>query len=73
MKKKTLALVLSAVMALGLTACGNNDATSSDAATSDKTWIIATDTSFKPFEYTDDAGNFGTLLSQHVRQVRQMV
>lgn len=25
---------------------------------SDKTWVIATDTVFKPFEYTDDKGNF---------------
>ena len=25
---------------------------------SDKTWVIATDTVFKPFEYTDDSGNF---------------
>ncbi len=30
----------------------------SAASESDKTWIIATDTSFKPFEYTDDSGNF---------------
>ncbi len=29
-----------------------------NASTSDKKWIIATDTSFKPFEYTDDSGNF---------------
>ncbi len=28
------------------------------ADTSDKTWIIATDTAFKPFEYTDESGNF---------------
>lgn len=28
------------------------------ADTSDKTWVIATDTAFKPFEYTDDSGNF---------------
>ena len=27
-------------------------------ATSGKKWIIATDTSFKPFEYTDDNGDF---------------
>ena len=30
-----------------------------EAATSgDKTWVIATDTVFKPFEYTDESGNF---------------
>ena len=28
------------------------------AAGSDKTWVIATDTAFKPFEYTDDNGDF---------------
>ena len=28
------------------------------AASSDKTWVIATDTVFKPFEYTDESGNF---------------
>ena len=27
-------------------------------AASDKTWVIATDTVFKPFEYTDASGNF---------------
>ena len=27
-------------------------------ATSDKTWVIVTDTAFKPFEYTNDAGEF---------------
>ncbi|MCR5777346.1 MAG: transporter substrate-binding domain-containing protein [Lachnospiraceae bacterium] len=29
-----------------------------DKAAGDKVWIIATDTSFKPFEYTDDKGQF---------------
>lgn len=46
----------------------SSDAASSEAATSeaagtetsgsDKTWVIATDTVFKPFEYTDASGNF---------------
>ena len=64
MKKKTLALLLAAAMVLGLTACGGaagadtapSAGASADkgAPASDKTWIIATDTSFKPFEYTDD-------------------
>ena len=34
------------------------DETTAAADTSDKTWVIATDTAFKPFEYTDDSGNF---------------
>ena len=29
-----------------------------DSTASDKTWVIATDTVFKPFEYTDASGNF---------------
>lgn len=29
-----------------------------DAATSDKTWVIAMDTVFRPFEYTDENGEF---------------
>ena len=28
------------------------------APAGDKVWIIATDTVFKPFEYTDENGNF---------------
>ena len=32
-------------------------ASDSDSA-SDKKWVVATDTVFKPFEYTDDDGNF---------------
>ncbi|MBM6901145.1 transporter substrate-binding domain-containing protein, partial [Gemmiger formicilis] len=58
-------------MALSLAACGSTPSTSSSAAESasseaasaetagsDKTWVIATDTVFKPFEYTDASGNF---------------
>ena len=29
-----------------------------ESTASDKTWVIATDTVFKPFEYTDASGNF---------------
>ena len=29
-----------------------------DSTAADKTWVIATDTVFKPFEYTDASGNF---------------
>ena len=32
--------------------------TAEAATSSDKTWVIATDTVFKPFEYTDESGNF---------------
>ncbi len=65
--KKALSLLMAATLALGLAACGgnsangdaNNDAAnSSDASGDGKTWVIASDTVFKPFEYTDASGNF---------------
>ena len=39
---------------------GSASATESaaDSTAADKTWVIATDTVFKPFEYTDASGNF---------------
>ena len=40
-------------------ASASEAASSSEAAsTSDKVWVIATDTVFKPFEYTDASGSF---------------
>ena len=72
--KKLFALGMAAMMALSLAACGgaaSSTAASSEAASSEvasseaaaaettgKTWVIATDTVFKPFEYTDASGNF---------------
>lgn len=71
--KKLLALGMAAMMALSLAACGGAASSSEATATaetataetataetagSDKTWVIATDTVFKPFEYTDASGNF---------------
>lgn len=64
--KKTLALLLCSVMAIGaLVGCGSNGGGSSEKSTQagneangDKVWIIATDTVFKPFEYTDENGDF---------------
>ncbi len=35
-----------------------DSAAAAPAASSDKTWVIATDTVFKPFEYTDENGAF---------------
>ncbi len=58
---------MAASLALGLAACGGNSSggdsnaanNSSDSASGDgKTWVIASDTVFKPFEYTDASGNF---------------
>ena len=49
--KRILALVLCTLMTVALLAgCGskkNND------TNTDKTWVVATDTTFRPFEYTD--------------------
>ncbi len=66
MKKTTKKIValLSAIAILGcvFAACSKpaddtNDTTDAAQANA-KTWIIATDTVFKPFEYTDAEGNF---------------
>lgn len=36
----------------------SSEAATAETSGSDKTWVIATDTVFKPFEYTDASGNF---------------
>lgn len=62
--KKVLSLLMAASLALGLAACGNNaadadqDANAGAGNQEGKTWVIASDTVFKPFEYTDESGNF---------------
>lgn len=65
--KKVLSLLMAATLALGLAACGGNTSGGDSNAASDssngasgdgKTWVIASDTVFKPFEYTDASGNF---------------
>ncbi|SOB97170.1 transporter substrate-binding domain-containing protein [Pseudobutyrivibrio ruminis] len=64
MKKKSLALLMAFATMFAMVGCGNASGQGAteqgaDAATSsDKKWVIATDTSFKPFEYTDDNGDF---------------
>ena len=66
--KKLFAFGMASVMALSLAACGGSassaasgaaDASSAAAAeATGKKWVVATDTVFKPFEYTDASGNF---------------
>ena len=63
--KKLFALSMAACMTLSLTACGGSKAeetTAAPAATaeaeSDKVWVIATDTVFRPFEFTNEKGEF---------------
>ena len=68
--KKMLATLMALGLALSLAACStssgssaaansnNSSATSDTASGSDKVWLVATDTVFVPFEYTDEQGNF---------------
>lgn len=74
MKKPLALLLCSAMVVGALVGCGSKkeetkaaettaettaeSGESKEAAGSDKKWIIATDTVFKPFEYTDESGNF---------------
>lgn len=58
--KKLLTLLLAGIMLLSLAACGAGESTTTDGekeSSGDK-YIIATDTAFAPFEYTDDNNNF---------------
>jgi len=61
--KKIFALTLCTVLIAGLslTGCGSKnkeETTKGSPSKSDKTWIIATDTVFKPFEYTNEKNEF---------------
>ncbi len=66
MKKKTLAIFMAVATMLTMVGCGNeskdtasaDNTTDSTADSGEKVWVIATDTVFKPFEYTDDNGDF---------------
>lgn len=60
MKKRVLAVLMLAAMTTGLLAgCGGSsesaEETSGDA---EKVWVVATDTVFKPFEYTNEENEF---------------
>ncbi len=60
--KKFIGLGLALAMSVMMVACGSsgtdNSAETSTEATSGKKWVIASDTVFKPFEYTDENGDF---------------
>ncbi|MDO5141937.1 MAG: transporter substrate-binding domain-containing protein [Eubacteriales bacterium] len=65
--KKALSMLMATALTLSLAACGNSsgggtdaksDAAQNDTAQDGKTWVIASDTVFKPFEFTDASGNF---------------
>ena len=55
--KKLLSLMLIAAMVLSLAACGSGSPAESTGG-GGKKYIIATDTTFAPFEFTDEDGNF---------------
>lgn len=55
LSKKLTAMAMVAVMALGVTACGGSEPAAEDGA---KTYIIATDTTFAPFEFQNEAGEY---------------
>ena len=68
--KKSLALLLCTILATGmLIGCGssesantetpaNTESSSAEETKADKTWVVATDTVFKPFEYTNENNEF---------------
>jgi polar amino acid transport system substrate-binding protein len=63
MKKFMKLAAVSAMLCTVLTGCGSSDSTAADStaestSTSGKHFVIATDTVFRPFEYTDADGNF---------------
>lgn len=55
--KRVSAVTMAFVMTMGLAACGSS-ATSEESGTTNKTYIIATDTTFAPFEFKNDAGEY---------------
>ena len=63
-RRTFLGIAGGAVSVLGLAACNSADSGATDDAsaasddTSDKTYIVATDTTFAPFEFTNEAGEF---------------
>ncbi|MGN0134865.1 MAG: transporter substrate-binding domain-containing protein [Anaerotignum sp.] len=57
--KKFAAMTLALTMAFSFAACGGSqEAPADDAAAEGKTYIIATDTTFAPFEFQNDAGEY---------------
>lgn len=56
--KKIITLLLTGALALSMTACGGNTATDNSTASTGSKYIIATDTAFPPFEFTDASGSF---------------
>ena len=64
MKKRVLAVLMAVATMAAMVGCGNSatpekaESTEGTESSGGKVWVIATDTAFKPFEYTDDNGDF---------------
>ena len=62
MWKKAASVMLASAMVVSLAACGSSsnkaESSSEGGSASDKTYIIATDTTFAPFEFTNDKNEF---------------
>ena len=61
MKKRVLAVLMAVATMATMVGCGDTAAEQKPEASEgsgEKVWVIATDTAFKPFEYTDDNGDF---------------
>ena len=61
MKKRVLAVLMAVATMATMVGCGNTAAEQKPEASEgsgEKVWVSATDTAFKPFEYTDDNGDF---------------
>ena len=56
MKKKIVSLVMAAMLAVTMMGCGSSGG--GDSSASGKKYVIATDTVFAPFEFTDASNNF---------------
>lgn len=62
MIKRKILLALCTTLSIGFTAAcgtdGNSESFGPEARPEEKIWVIATDTSFEPFEYTDENNRF---------------
>lgn len=61
MKKRVLAVLMAVATMATMVGCGDKASEQKPEASEgsgEKVWVIATDTAFKPFEYTDDNGDF---------------
>jgi polar amino acid transport system substrate-binding protein len=67
MKKRLLAVLVAVSTMATMVGCGDTSAnggadasapSNATGASGEKVWVIGTDTAFKPFEYTDDNGDF---------------